>query len=91
MITDFEWSARFDYDTQLIRFKVVRVLYARVGSKPHPECRRHYKMTAMDQAGIEWTLCTFSTDGPLTNEERKHVIDMAQFHPTMGVRYVKRC
>lgn len=92
MITEFEWVPRFQYDTKLVRFKVMRVIYpkARWAHKAEDAGKRHYKLLATDMAGVDWAICTFTTQGPLTNEERKHVIDMAPYHPTMGVHYGKR-
>jgi len=89
MIVHFEWGARFDYDTKLVCFKVVRLVYPKM-RWGKPERKRHYRLQARDMSGVEWFICTLATDGPLTDAERKHVIDMAPYHPTMGVHYGKR-
>lgn len=84
MIVDFVWLSKFAYSEALRDFRVHRLATSRWAKG------RRYRLQARDAKGIVWHIAQITTDGPLTNEERKQSIDLAPYHPTMEVHHEQR-
>lgn len=85
MITGFFWGGAFTYKRELYDIRVVRALYTARAKPPlanNPKTRV-YNLMAKDRSGQHYFLAQITTDGPLSNEDRTRVIEMAPYHPTM--------
>lgn len=88
MIADFQWAMlspfRIDRITDM---RVVRV----VNHRRSIHAREHtieYGINIRDGMGHTHRLANFTTDAPLTNDERKQVLEMAVYHPKLEVQNV---
>ena len=88
MILDFQWLSlspwRIDRITDT---RVVRIVNHRRSIHAR-EAKNEYGINIRDGIGHTHRLANFTTDAPLTNDERKQVLEMAVYHPKLEVQNV---
>lgn len=88
MIVDFQWAMLSPFLIDRITdMRVVRVLNHRRSIYPKGYSIE-YGINIRDGMGHTHRLANFTSDAPLTNDERKQVLEMAVYHPKLEVQNV---
>lgn len=89
MILDFQWAALSPWRIDRITDKrVVRTVPHRRAILTTPDNTIEYGINIRDGLGHTHRLANFTTDAPLTDDERKQVLEMAVYHPKLEVQNV---